>query len=82
LAIVVGGVRFDGCDEATGGLQDAKANIDFLFDANGNLMWFVDPNKFTKQLDDQQIAAVDSGRLVTWYMQTQPGYLGISKILG
>ena len=81
LAVVVGGVRFDGCDEATGWLKDAKANIDFLFDANGNLMWFVDPDKFEKQLDDQQDAAVDSGRLVTWHMQTQKGYLGISNML-
>ena len=34
----LGGVRFDGCDEATGILLEAKANIDHLFDRFGQVV--------------------------------------------
>ena len=44
-AIVFGTVRFDGCDDKTGFPTEAKADIDFLFDENDDLKWWVKPEK-------------------------------------
>jgi hypothetical protein len=38
-AIILGIVRFDGCDETTGFLLEAKADLDFMVDDNDELYW-------------------------------------------
>ena len=45
LAINVGGVNFSGCDPKTGILLEAKAGIDFMFDDDDTLKWFIYPEK-------------------------------------
>jgi hypothetical protein len=42
LAINVGGVDYDGCEQSTGNLLEAKANIDHLFGVNDELNEWVD----------------------------------------
>jgi hypothetical protein len=81
LAIWFGGLFFDGCDQSTGDLLEAKANIDFLFDDADNLKWWVNPEKDPAlQMKAQSDAAVAAGRLVVWHAQTEKGYRGLNKI--
>jgi hypothetical protein len=81
LAIRVGGVNFDGCDPETGKLLEAKANIDFMFDANGKLYGWVDPaNDPELQMRSQAEAAALAGRLVVWHAQTEKGYQALSQL--
>jgi hypothetical protein len=81
LAIWFGGLFFDGCDQSTGDLFEAKANIDFLFDDADNLKWRVNPEKDPAlQMKAQSDAAVAAGRLVVWHAQTEKGYRGLNKI--
>jgi hypothetical protein len=80
-AIVLGTVRFDGCDEETGFLLEAKANIDHLFDANDVLFSWVYPENDPKiQMRAQAEEALAAGRLVVWHTQTEKGYRGLKKI--
>ena len=81
LAINVGGVNFDGCDPKTGNLLEAKANIDFMFDANDILFGWVNSASNPRiQMEAQAEAATFAGRLVVWHAQTAKGYLALSKI--
>lgn len=81
LAINVGGVNFDGCDPATGTLLEAKANIDFMFDDNDQLKWFIYPEKNPAiQMETQADTALAAGRVVVWHAQTEKGFRGLSKI--
>jgi Restriction endonuclease fold toxin 5 len=81
LAIKVGGVFFDGCDERTGFLLEAKAYIDFLFDSNDNYSLWAEPeNNPIYQMKRQAIAALAAGRFVVWHAQTEKGYRGLTKI--
>ena len=52
LAINVGGVWFDGCDLRTGILLEAKGKIDFMFDGNDKLYWWIDPKKNPADSDE------------------------------
>jgi hypothetical protein len=80
-AINVGGVNFDGCDESTGNLLEAKADIDFMFDRNNVLFNWVKPkNNPTFQMETQAEKALAAGRLVVWHAQTLKGYYGLSNI--
>lgn len=80
-AINVGGVRFDGCDEATGILLEAKANIDHLFDNMGKLFVWVNPkNDPALQMEAQYEAAKAAGRIVVWHAQTLKTYQGLLNI--
>ena len=80
-AIVLGTVRFDGCDPETGLLLEAKADIDFMFDANDELYWWINPkNNPAIQMTRQAEAALAAGRLVVWHAQTEKGYRGLKKI--
>ena len=80
-AIDVGGVIFDGCDPDTGFLLDAKAKMDFLFDANDNLRkWVYETNNPAYQMIRQSIAAAAAGRRVVWHAQTAKTYRGLDKI--
>jgi len=80
-AIKVGGVKFDGCDPATGNLLEAKANIDHLFDGNDNLYWWVEPKGDpTGQMQNQSDVARAAGRSVIWHAQTETGFRGLSRI--
>lgn len=79
--IKVGGVKYDGCDPPTGILQEAKADIDFMFDENDELYFWVDPKKNpVNQMIRQSNAALAAGRLVVWRAQTEKGYRGLKKI--
>jgi len=81
LAIDVGGVKFDGCDDATGILLEAKANIDFMFDKNDELYEWVEPeNDPELQMIDQAEKALAAGRLVVWHAQTEKGYRALTLI--
>ncbi len=81
LAINVGGVWFDGCDLRTGILLEAKGKIDFMFDVNDELYWWIDPKKDPAiQMRAQAEAALAAGRLVEWHAQTGKGYRGLKKI--
>jgi hypothetical protein len=81
LAIWFGSLFFDGCDESTGDLLEAKANIDFLFDDADNLKWWVYPEKDPAlQMEAQSDAAVAAGRRVVWHAQTEKGYRGLNNI--
>jgi hypothetical protein len=81
LAIVLGIVRFDGCDETTGWLLEAKADIDFMFDENDNLYSWIKPENNPKiQMKSQSDAAAAAGRVVIWHAQTDKGYRGLTKI--
>jgi hypothetical protein len=80
-AIVLGTVRFDGCDEETGFLLEAKANIDHLFDANDKLYsWVYPANNPEIQMERQAKEALAAGRNVVWHAQTEKGYRGLKKI--
>jgi hypothetical protein len=80
-AIVLGAVRFDGCDPPTGFLLEAKADLDHLFDANDNLYSWVYPENNPKfQMAAQAEAALAAGRLVVWHAQTEKTYRGLKKI--
>ena len=81
-AIVLGIVRFDGCDPETGFLLEAKANIDHLFDANDVLFsWVYPENDPEIQMRAQAEEALAAGRLVVWHAQTEKGYRGLKKSL-
>ena len=80
-AILVGTVRFDGCDPATGVLLEAKADLDFMFDDNDKLHWWIKPEKDPAiQMESQARAAAAAGREVVWHAQTEKGYRGLNKI--
>jgi len=80
-AILLGGVRFDGCDPRTGFLLEAKADIDFMFDKNDDLYYWIDRKKNpVVQMERQTEAALAAGRLVIWHAQTEKGFRGLSKI--
>ena len=80
-AIVLGIVRFDGCDPPTGFLLEAKANIDFMFDENDELYWWIKPeNNPAIQMRRQAEAALAAGRVVVWHAQTEKGYRGLKTI--
>ena len=80
-AIDVGGVIFDGCDQATGNLLDAKAKMDFLFDANDKLYDWVYPENNPKfQMMTQAGVAAAAGRMVVWHAQTEKTYRGLKNI--
>ena len=83
LAIYVGGVRFDGCDEATGFLLEAKAKNDNIFDPdarNGLQSWVYPENNPAIQMESQSDAAAAAGRVVEWHAQTEKTYRGLAKI--
>jgi hypothetical protein len=81
LAINVGGVNYDGCDPSTGDLLEAKADIDFMFDANDTLYEWVNPEKDPEiQMERQAKEAAAAGRVVILHAQTEKGYRGLSKI--
>jgi hypothetical protein len=81
LAIWFGGLFFDGCDPPTGLLLEAKADIDFMFDKNDDVYWWIKPENNPRiQMLDQAEAALAAGRLVVWHAQTEKGYRGLSKI--
>jgi hypothetical protein len=81
LAIILGIVRFDGCDEPTGFLLEAKADIDFMFDQNDELhSWIKPENNPKNQMMAQAEAALATGRAVVWHAQTEKGYRGLKKI--
>jgi hypothetical protein len=81
LAIHVYGVDYDGCDPPTGDLQEAKADIDHLFDKNDNLYeWVDEKNDPQNQMKRQARAAQADGRIVIWHAQTEKGYRGLKKI--
>jgi hypothetical protein len=80
-AIVLGIVRFDGCDPETGFLLEAKANIDHLFDANDELYsWVYPENNPEIQMRNQAKEALAAGRMVVWHAQTEKGYRGLKTI--
>ena len=81
LAIFFGGAWFDGCDQPTGLLLDAKANMDFLFDANDDLKVWVKPeNNPANQMQRQSDVVTAAGREVVWHAQTEKTYRGLNKI--
>jgi hypothetical protein len=81
LAIVLGFVRFDGCDETTGSMLEAKADLDFMFDANDKLYGWIAPEKDPAiQMKSQADAAGAAGRRVVWHAQTEKTYLGLKAI--
>ena len=83
LAISVGGVRFDGCDEATGFLLEAKAKNDNIFDPdarNGLQSWVYPENDPAVQMERQARVAAMAGRVVEWHAQTEKTYRGLAKI--
>jgi hypothetical protein len=81
LAIFVGVVRYDACDQWTGDLGDAKADMDFRFDDNDDLYYWAIPEKNPeKQMRLQSKAAFAVGRLVVWHAQTEKTYRGLKKI--
>jgi hypothetical protein len=84
LAIFFGGIWFDGCDERTGFLLDAKAKNDHIFDANDNLIlqsWVYAENDPAIQMKRQSDIAVATGREVVWHVQTEKTYRGLKNIL-
>jgi hypothetical protein len=80
-AIILGIVRFDGCDRLTGFLLEAKAGLDHLFDADDNLYSWVYPENNPKfQMAAQAEAALAAGRVVVWHAQTEKTYRGLKRI--
>ncbi len=80
-AIRLGTVRLDGCDPETGWLLEAKADIDFMFDDNDKLYWWINPKKDPAiQMESQARAAAAAGRSVVWHAQTEKGYRGLERI--
>ena len=83
LAVLLGTVRYDGCDPLTGNLKEAKADIDFMFDDNDKLReWIKSEKNPALQMKRQADEAKVSGRLVIWHAQTEKGFRGLSKIAG
>jgi hypothetical protein len=81
LAIWFGGLFFDSCDQSTGDLLEAKADIGFMFDADDELFGWIDPkNDPAIQMQKQAEAAFAAGRLGVWHAQTEKGYRGLTKI--
>ena len=81
LAVLLGTVRYDGCDAPTGNMEEAKANIDFMFDENDKLRKWIKPEKNPAlQMKRQADAALAAGRIVVWHAQTEKGFRGLSKI--
>jgi hypothetical protein len=79
--IWVGGVFFDGCDPPTGFLLEAKADLDFMFDENDELYWWINPQKNPAiQMKSQSDAAAAAGRVVIWHAQTEKTYRGLKTI--
>ncbi|MFZ1962801.1 MAG: Tox-REase-5 domain-containing protein [Roseiarcus sp.] len=77
-AIVLGTVRFDGCDPRTGILLEAKANIDFMFDSNDELYsWIYPENNPAIQMEAQARTAAAVARSVVWHAQTEKDYRGL-----
>jgi hypothetical protein len=84
LAIFFGGIWFDGCDQRTGFLLDAKAKNDHIYDANDDLnlqSWVYPENDPAIQMKRQSDVAVATGRQVVWHVQTEKTYRGLKKIL-
>ncbi len=82
-AIVLGIVRFDGCDPETGNLLEAKADIDFMFNENDELYWWIKPeNDPAIQMENQAVEALAAGRVVVWHAQTEKTYRGLKAIAG
>ena len=80
-AIDVGDVMFDGCDESTGNLLDAKANMDFMFDGDDKLYdWVYPQNNPRLQMIAQAATAAAAGRAVVWHAQTEKTYRGLKAI--
>jgi hypothetical protein len=82
-AIVVGGIRFDGCDELTGNLLDAKAKQDHLFDldaADALESWVYPENDPAIQMEIQAEVALAAGRRIVWHAQTEKTYQGLETI--
>jgi hypothetical protein len=82
-AIVVGGVRFDGCEEATGNLLDAKAKQDHLFDLDADETlesWVYPENDPAVQMETQAKVALAAGRRIVWHAQTEKTYQGLETI--
>ena len=83
LAIFFGGVWFDGCDEPTGNLLDAKAKNDHLFDfdTDDTLQSWVYPEKDPAiQMERQAEVALAAGRRIVWHAQTEKTYRGLKTI--
>jgi len=83
LAIWFGGVWFDGCDEPTGNLLDAKAKNDHIFDldADDALQNWVYPEKDPAiQMRRQAEVALAAGRKIVWHAQTVKTYQGLKAI--
>jgi hypothetical protein len=82
-AIVVGGIRFDGCDELTGNLLDAKAKQDHLFDLDADdalESWVYPENDPANQMAIQAEVALGAGRRIVWHAQTEKTYQGLKAI--
>ena len=82
-AIVVGGVRFDGCEEATGNLLEAKAKQDHLFDLDADdalESWVYPENDPAIQMEIQVEVALGAGRKIVWHAQTEKTYQGLKTI--
>jgi hypothetical protein len=83
LAIFFGGVWFDGCDEPTGNLLDAKAKNDHIFDldADNALQSWVYPEKNPAiQMRRQLEVALAAGRKIVRHAQTVKTYQGLETI--
>jgi hypothetical protein len=83
LAIFFGGVWFDGCDEPTGNLLDAKAKNDHIFDVDTDdtLQSWVYPEKDPAiQMERQAEVALAAGRRIVWHAQTEKTYRGLKTI--
>jgi hypothetical protein len=82
-AIVVGGVRFDGCEESTGNLLDAKAKQDHLFDLDAPAAlesWVYSENDPAVQMETQAKVALAAGRRIIWHAQTEKTFQGLKTI--
>ena len=76
------GTWFDGCDPRTGWLLDAKANMDFLFNAEDRLKGWVKPEKNpANQMQRQSDVVTAAGRAVVWHAQTEKTFRGLKKIV-
>jgi hypothetical protein len=68
---------------SSGGVDEGKADIDFMFDANDDLYKWVDASNNPRfQMERQADEALAAGRLVVWLAQTEKGYRGLKKIAG
>jgi hypothetical protein len=81
-AIFFGGTWFDGCDQPTGLLLDAKANTDFLFDGEDKLKgWVKEEKNPANQMQRQSDVVTAAGRAVVWHAQTEKTFRGLKKIV-